>query len=58
MLVIGAPSRLEHVRELGRGSGEFALQVGGGLAVPVSRSRAAAVREALVSRAVGARSHR
>lgn len=45
---------LDHVRELGRGSGELALQVGG-LAVPVSRDRAPAVREALVSRAVGGR---
>jgi DNA-binding LytR/AlgR family response regulator len=46
---------LEHVRELGRGSGELTLQVGANLTVPVSRDRAPAVRNALVSRAVGGR---
>ena len=42
---------LDHVRELTR-DGEVAV---GGLAVPVSRDRAPAVRDALVSRAVGRR---
>jgi DNA-binding LytR/AlgR family response regulator len=42
---------LDHVRELTR-DGEVAV---GSLVVPVSRDRAAAVREALVSRAVGRR---
>lgn len=46
---------LDHVRALGRGSGELAVQVGAELAVPVSRDRAPAVREALVSRALGSR---
>ncbi|HUJ60629.1 MAG TPA: LytTR family DNA-binding domain-containing protein [Kofleriaceae bacterium] len=45
---------LDRVRELGRASGELVLQVGE-LAVPVSRDRAPGVREALVSRALGAR---
>ena len=46
---------LDHVRELGRPSGDLALHVGADLVVPVSRDRAPAVRDALVSRAVGAR---
>jgi DNA-binding LytR/AlgR family response regulator len=46
---------LDHVRELGRPSGDLALHVGPALVVPVSRDRAPAVRDALVSRAVGAR---
>jgi DNA-binding LytR/AlgR family response regulator len=46
---------LDHVRELGRGTGELVLHVGPQLVVPVSRDRAPAVREALVSRALGSR---
>jgi DNA-binding LytR/AlgR family response regulator len=44
---------LDHVRQLGRG--EATLMVGASLTVPVSRERAASVREALLSRAVGIR---
>ncbi len=46
---------LDHVRELGRASGDLALHVGPELAVPVSRDRAPSVRDALVSSALGSR---
>ena len=46
---------LEHVRELERVDDEQTLQLGTDLAVPVSRDRALAVREALASRAIGQR---
>jgi DNA-binding LytR/AlgR family response regulator len=46
---------MDKVRELNRSSGELALMVGPELAVPVSRDRAPAVREALLSRTLGTR---
>jgi DNA-binding LytR/AlgR family response regulator len=46
---------LDHVRELGRDSGELAVIVGPGLAVPVSRDRAAEVRAALTRGVLGSR---
>src|SRR5262249_36486750 len=46
---------LDHVRELGRASGELAVIVGPDLAVPVSRDRAADVRSALTRGVLGSR---
>jgi two-component system response regulator AlgR len=45
---------IDRVSELGRSTGELSISVGE-LVVPVSRDRAASVREALIARAVGAR---
>ena len=46
---------LDQVRGLGRATGELVLDVSTGFAIPVSRDRAATIRDALIARAIGTR---